>query len=350
MNQTLILIFAVFSTCVYLPGLYAQPIHPVRTMDVPNITETPVIDGLSNESHWSPAQELDIFNPTGWTGPSDLTARFNAAWSYGHFYIFVIVTDDIEHNWNGTDGGAWEFDNIEIFFQLDTNTIETDYSDNTVQLRFSRGESGFSSEHGRAGESEFIWCSVNTDDGWLLEAAIPWTSALPLGSLPEDIMDYLPLIGFDLAVADSDNSDGNVLSGNRDVQAAWDMDDPASPNDRTEDNAWNNAGAFGYITLVGDAVEMSRIDVTHLKSACGTDAVEPTETISLQAFPNPATETLQLINCRIGFPLVIVNIAGNIVFSGIADSEEPVLNISLLQDGLYLIKAGNTEIVKFLKH
>jgi hypothetical protein len=179
------------------------------------------------------------------------------AWDYSNFYLYVNITDDVEHSWNGTIGNPWEFDCIELHFQLDTQTVPSAYTDNTVQLRLSRGDAGFISSTMRSGldAADILYYWENTADGWLAECAIPWVFMLPNGALPEDIMDYLPLIGFDMMISDSDGFDPNVGERNSGTQIAWDADGvPDDTADGTEDNAWNNTSVFGYLNLVGSPV------------------------------------------------------------------------------------------------
>ncbi len=231
-----------------------QPVPPIKTENCPAVNGAINIDGIDDESSWSDVQEFTIFSlsdPADWTGSEDCSVEMKFAWDYEYFYTYIEITDDIEHNWNGTDGNWYAFDNINIYLQLDTMAVPSDYTDNTVWLFFNRGDMGWT-QHGRALVEDYISYWENTTNGWLLEAAIPWTCALPEGSVPEDIMDYLPLIGFDMLISDSDGSD--PMFGERDsgTQMAWDEDgEEGDTRDGTEDLAWNNTSVFGYLELVG---------------------------------------------------------------------------------------------------
>jgi hypothetical protein len=184
---TLILITIVYS-------INSQPVPPVKVADCPHITEVPVIDGLANEPHWSPDQELTIFNllfEGDWTGEADFDITFKMAWGWSYFYVLATIKDDVDHSWSGTSGNPWEFDNVELFFQLDTMTVPSDYTDNTNQLRFNRGsngEPGWKSSTFRKDpdgndytQDIFMTYWENTSDGWIFEAAIPWINIMPDG-------------------------------------------------------------------------------------------------------------------------------------------------------------------------
>jgi len=102
-----------------------------------------------------------------WTGEADYHIIMKFAWGWSYFYTFIKVYDDVEHSWNGADGNPWEFDNVEWFFQLDTHTFPSTYTDNTIQMRFNRSEAGFQSSTFRAGITveDFQWYSENTANG-----------------------------------------------------------------------------------------------------------------------------------------------------------------------------------------
>lgn len=325
------------------PALKSQPIPPIKTLDVLGVNEIPEMDGKLYECIWSKEQTMNIFNPKGWDGHDDFSASFHVSWSLSHFYAFVTITDDINHSWK-LGSKAWEFDNIEFFLQLDTNTITPEYNDNTMQLLFNRGDSAWAYSTGRATIDEFNWYSENTSSGWVLEAGIPWTAILPEGSQPEAISDYLPIIGFDIHATDSDNSDGDVMVGNIDVQLAWDMDIPNDPNDRTEDIAFKNTSVFGYLNLYS-ILNQGETSIGY----CEPTGIATNQLASFQIAPNPATESIQLLNCHSGVAISVYNATGQLVLFHTAIENDPILDVSYFQTGLYFVKVGNNKIVKLIK-
>ncbi len=248
----------VISVLVSANSAISQPFPPVKVENCPARSGAINIDGIDDETFWSEVQEFTIFslsNEGDWGGPSDLSVEMKFAWDDTYFYIFVDIMDDIEHNWNGTEGNNYEFDNIDIFIQLDTATIPTSYNESTSELRINRGlEDAWISTAGNIrNNAVIVWHQENTLDGWVVEAAIPWLSCMPSGSLPEDVMDHIDgLIGFDMMIVDSDGDDPVDGDRGNGTQMMWDEDgDEGDTADGTEDLAWNNTSVFGYLELVG---------------------------------------------------------------------------------------------------
>lgn len=322
-------------------SIFSQPVPPVRVAECYSICEVPVIDGIDNEGHWSEDQELTIFSlsaPEDWSGEADFIITFKMAWGYLYFYTFVRVNDDIEHSWNGIDGNPWEFDNIEWFFQLDTQTVPTTYSDNTVQIRFNRGEAGFQSSTFREGitEEDFLWHSENTAEGWVLECAIPWTNVMPNGSRQEDIYDWIEnrtVIGFDLSGADSDGTDPMVGARANGTQTAWDEDgDEGDTADGTEDNAWNNTSVFGFLELVLQCTGSTNKLDTDIKSKC---------------FPNPVATKLNFSEPFNYTSIKIYSSSGKLILD--QELTNSSIDVSSLIPGLYIAVFDNTDTFKFIK-
>lgn len=329
-NLRNLLMLAFITTCF---AALTQPVQPVRTMDIPFVYQSPDIDAQDDESGWSISQSTTIFNPTGHDGDADFSGSFKVMWSYQYLYFFAVISDDIEHNYSWGVGNPWEFDNCEIFIDLDTNTIETAYRNNsTVQLRFCRGLDSVETP-GRASRLEYEYYWENTASGWNFEAAIPWTCAMAEGMLPEDIEDYLcNSIGFDVAFADSDNLDGDPATGNRDVQSAWDMDEPDTDDDRTEDSAWNNTSVFGYINLLfcADAIEYEVAGNTTMIVYSGT-------------------EEIRVSGCTPGSQLMLYSAAGQLLNTFIAEQAEITIDIGKYNPGVYFLVDLKGNTAKFLK-
>ncbi len=315
---------------------FSQPQAPVKVADLPAITDAINIDGLNDEASWSEAQESTIFSRSAeedWEGPSDFTITFHFCWDYTYMYLFVNMVDDIEHVWDGTNGNNYEFDNIEPFWQLDTNTVTTAYNESTAQWRFNRGEIQWGSTEGNMRNDltaeDIVTYWENTADGWLLEAAIPWMALMPAASLPEDVMDYIDgMIGFDLNGADSDGDDPLVGARGSGTQTAWDEDGVEGDEaDGTEDLAWNNTSVFGYLHLVGDPI-----------SSTNEVAAEG----SFNVYPNPVTNTINISG--VNGPVEIYNIAGVHVMTIETNSAD----VSTLTSGVYIAVFDN-QSVKFIK-
>jgi len=328
-KQLLNLSFVAVALALYVVS-YAAPVEPVRTMEIPAATDgngaaPPALDGIA-EAVYSDVQSTDIFNPTGWDGESDFTAVYQICYDPENLYVLAQITDDVDHSYEWNVGNSWEFDNIEFFIMLDTNTVTTSYDDHTVQLRVCRNLDSVETS-GRAARADYgYYMEGAAAGGWLAEVAIPWTAVLADGEDVATMMDYINVevsLGWDLSGADSDNSDGDAAVGNRDVQSAWDSDDPSDEADRTEDLAWNNTSVFGYVTLA----EWNALD-------------EFTQN-SLNAYPNPATDEITF-DVEGEVSLEIYSITGSLVMV----ANEATVDVSSLNSGMYVAKdmINNTSV------
>jgi hypothetical protein len=275
---------------------------PVRTMTVPATVDAIQIDGNDDEESWGEAQDMNLFDPTGWTGLSDFSGYFKTCWDTSYFYFYADVSDDIDHSWDWYLGEPWMFDCIELFFDLDTNHASSTYDENSIQLRMTRGTDSLESS-GRADRKDFLyhWHNKPLGTGWIVEAAVPWTCAMPYGSLPEDFIEYIGnYMGFDVTFSDSDNAYGDPTMGARDAMMAWDSDDPDTPEDRTEDLAWNNTHVFGIINLIGEPVPPPIENRTYVEPINIMDIPLRTSPIVIDAYMNEncwsAPEDLSIFN------------------------------------------------------
>ena len=329
---------------------FAQPVPPVKVADCPAITAVPEMDGKDDEGFWSTEQTLTIFSLSSaadWTGESDYDITFKMAWGWSYFYIYVVIKDDVNHSWNGADGNAYEFDNVEWFFQLDTHTVPTTYNDNTVQIRFNRGAAGFQSSTFRSGitEEDFLWYAENTTDGWVLECAIPWTNVMPNGSLPEDIYDWIESgrpIGFDLSGGDSDGTD--PLAGDRagGTQTAWDADGVEGDTaDGTEDLAWNNTSVFGYLCMFGRCIPDS------IPDSDGPIPEDNTTASEIELFPNPVKDYLRMKSPQNHQKITIYSLTGELILE--SKKLNIPIDVSFIKPGLYIAVFDDTNAVKFVK-
>jgi hypothetical protein len=228
--------------------LIAAPVEPVRTMMVPYASSAPFLDGLMDDCYGE-LQTTEYGFPdqqAGYGGESDFRADFAVCWDENYFCIYTEITDDIDHSYEWDFSEPWYFDNYNIYFQLDTNTMVTTYDEHTVQLRICRGLDSIEYP-GRTERADYIYfMESQSADGWITEIAIPWTAVLGEGEGTELDLDYSGVaIGYDFDAGDSDNSDGDETQGNRDYQTFWDLDG----QDGTEDLAWMNTSLFGYIEL-----------------------------------------------------------------------------------------------------
>ena len=61
--------------------LLAQYITPVRTMSIPPTIDKIIFDGVDNESSYSAAQTLTMFNSSGYSGIQDFGGYFKSSFA-----------------------------------------------------------------------------------------------------------------------------------------------------------------------------------------------------------------------------------------------------------------------------
>lgn len=191
------------------------------------VPRAPEIDGQPDDI-WGgyPYDSVENVIVNDISGADDLSARFKVAWDSANIYVLANVTDDTLVS----DGGnIYENDGVEIYLDMG-NEKAGDYDDNDYQITYtwddtSRGD--LTITNGDLNADAVSYGMSNTDDGYILEFALPWDS---LGTrLTED-----DLLGFDFHVNDDD--DGDV----RDKKISWNAD---------SDYAWQNPSMFGTLYM-----------------------------------------------------------------------------------------------------
>jgi hypothetical protein len=343
MKKQLLILFTTAVMLAFFSISFAAHVIPVRTLYIPYARDFVTIDGAADEIDWIPLQTTDAFNKTGCsTYPdADLTIAFKVCYDIEYLYVWSEIKDDIDNS--TPDNGAtnpWTFDNVEIFLDLDTNNsgVVTAYDSNTIQLRINRGMDSVQTP-GRAPRSAYKLYWENTSDGWLFEVAVPWKAVLANSEETADIMPFLSMHmfhGFDIGGADSDAASGTPDL--RDCQTAWDNDDPNTPEDRSEDNAWNNRSVFGVVEFYWPV----SIDETMINKS------------NNNIYPNPAQNSLTINEINIGDKIEITNLVGLQIMLVTATSEKMDLDISALPGGnIFFVRItdaeGKTSTSKFIK-
>lgn len=187
---------------------------PPGSVIAPRVTTPFVIDG--DLEGWvnipSTVSAYTVYNQTWWDGSNDLDAFWRLSWDSVNLYIGVVVVDDI-HVQTQQALTAYRGDSLEL--QIDTDISgDTGTLINTddFQLVLSPGDFGAieptafrfrgtneNRMEGAPGHS-IIVSSAKTDNGYVLEAAVPW-----------DDLDLRPLD--DLVIGLSLNANDNDLVG-----------------------------------------------------------------------------------------------------------------------------------------
>jgi photosystem II stability/assembly factor-like uncharacterized protein len=208
------------------------------------VKDPPVIDGILDE--WTETR-YDIGSVTygkgEWTGNADLSGKAMFAWDETYLYLAARVYDDI-HAQNAIGEDIFLGDGIE--FLLDRN-VPADYytqnlSSDDYQLGISAGApADMSNSDSKAVLPEdYLWYPkasegprdeveigvFYTDDGYKIEAAIPWTM---LGITPARGQHY----GFAFSVSDNDNPSKNIQQTLMTTVPTRVLTDPTSWGDLT---------------------------------------------------------------------------------------------------------------------
>ncbi len=261
-----ILFFLGFST---VSLVYAQHVEPTRSMLVPALKDKITIDGIADETSWSEESTItEVYNPiSGKISPSDLSGYVKLCWDVNNLYVFVSVKDDTAYTINEGPYYSWEYDNVEVFLDLDTTIKGSYYSSDAAQYRFNRQSDQQICTTPRNGTT-LVFEEVENIDGWQVEAQIPWLSFMPAGSAQKDFLDWITeAIGFDIQICDNDGF-------GRDGQTSWDADVEGS--DASENNAFFQTQVFGLINLA--------FNDTTLEANAGPDqTVEENSLVTLDA-------------------------------------------------------------------
>lgn len=244
----------------------------------------PTIDGTIDAS-WETLASYVGVDPTTWTPMPDHTSLadcsfdWTAQWDADSLYLLIIIKDDIPTTGSQAEGSSaiqWMNDNVEISITDPAAGV------NSVFYRFgyNRAPEALGQLDGKPTPDGANYATADTDDGWLVEAAIPWNT---MSSDTVDFSGYPAIdkvLNMNVNVADLDLEDASgwdQLSGH--VQWPWGwgktdvtlvatatVDDtaPAAPaNVASADVTYNSANVswdatgdadvMGFLVLANDA-------------------------------------------------------------------------------------------------
>jgi hypothetical protein len=342
--------------CVFTVSfLSAQYVEPMTTLEIPPVeveADIPVIDTDGSDAAYSDFVAMTIAKEAGAAAAAydtdgnepDFNSRFKVCWDLDYLYLYAEVIDDVFDPFTNGKSDSWTWDNVEVFIDLDTNATTNTYDANsTIQLRFCPGllaDDGSDSiveTRGRADYAEYITAWDEVAGGYTLEVAIPWVSAAPAAmTLGHNCIDSVrtanTVIGFDVAVADSD-TDGSGDTGGRNVdggqQMFWELDEPIG----NEDNTYQNRRVFGWAELTGNPA--------HWDEWFDKTPDMPQHSITFR--PNPVSDKLYIEDYN--GPVAIYSVIGIKLME--LDFVNETVDVSGLNRGVYILAttAGNARFV-----
>ncbi|MBN1115686.1 MAG: T9SS type A sorting domain-containing protein [Bacteroidales bacterium] len=304
---------------------YSQHYDPLRIWEeVPrNWSSDVILDGVDDECFWSEATDLGepVIETDDWTGEQDLSAYIKLCWDLDNLYFFAHVEDDINSAFDGSTEDWWLYDNVEIYFDLDTASNKGEYDYFSFQIRYNRGLDTLINTTGCNGKNLNNFVVAEGENSWQIEAIIPWHGLISDALFAEELWNYVNknAIGFDVIVNDNDGEQGS-----RECQLTWDAD--GEDDDELEDNAWYDTRTFGILKLSN-------------KSNC----VAYTQANDYKAddnyiFPNPANEYLFIKNNSEIESIEIYSIQGQLIKKVNRNILATGIDLSGILQGEYIIK------------
>ncbi|MFC7142675.1 sugar-binding protein [Halosimplex aquaticum] len=195
--------------------------------EIPKADSPPTIDGELDDS-WSDQERTDFQHTVigELDGDGDLGGGWRARWDADALYVHVDVVDDRK----SVDSEAkYNDDAIEVYVDGDYSNLSSYDGSNDFQIVFPRDAPSVTGTLPNDPSLEMAWS--DTEDGYALEAAIPWSALAP-----EETIEAGHLLGFDVHVNDDDSGDG------RDAKMNWYNE---------KDDSWDNPSAFAAVELAG---------------------------------------------------------------------------------------------------
>jgi hypothetical protein len=217
----------------------------IKPISIVWASKAPVIDGLAADPAWAQIAPVDlkywaVLRGLERRSPGDLSARFRAAWDNTGLFVLVEVVDDVRLVAPDSERrSAYQFDNVEIYVNADWHNLRTatgEYIKGAcTQIRINRGfDTPFSGEGDPEMFALFVTKQRETEEGWTAELHVPWQV---VSVKTEELMAQERSIGFEVAVADADDS-----ATRRDALLMWN-------NQTGDDLMWRNINYFGQVRL-----------------------------------------------------------------------------------------------------
>ena len=293
------------------------------TLDCKYTTSPPEIDG-EIDPIWDDVNLHPLQQREWWGSPTGLYSWFKMMWDDETLYILNYIEDNTLVN---DAANPWENDNVELFFDMGREKANDGegFDDNDYQIRYIWNDDTYTGSEG----IDETWASSNgvtraqttldNEERYVMEWAIPWdalagiTVFVPIGGSKFD---------FDVSVAD------NTGSG-RAYIISWNT---------TADINYKNTSLYGTVTLSDEEVSTS-VDL-------------PVGAL-FNMYPNPVTDYMSISHNKLIKDVIITDMIGKEVMMINSDSQNPVVDLSKLGNGVYFIRitdeSGADFTRKFLK-
>ncbi|MGD8787515.1 MAG: sugar-binding protein, partial [Phycisphaerales bacterium] len=210
-------LFCLVSLIVVM-GLAGYVLAQEPNVEIPDAGGTPpVLDGVMDEI-WSLSTEQTLTitkEGTSPDNPMDCSGGWRALWDWDYLYILVDVNDESLVQDSGATEG-WNDDRVEIFIDGDNSKDSTTDGVNDYQynFRWNNGEvetpvEWYFQDSGIDKLEGVEYAIATTEDGYLIEVALPWSTLTGEPPLPGGF------VGIDVMIDDDDDGDG------RDTQISW---------------------------------------------------------------------------------------------------------------------------------
>jgi hypothetical protein len=322
---------------------FGQFVQPVKSLSIPYAGNI-IIDGIASATEkYCTAQPVTVVDiPTGEVDdPADLSGSFQVCYDTKFLYVFASIKDDQPGIWDPKLGldASWNYDNAEIFFDLDTNgTFATAYDSTCVQLRIARGTDTIytasdmpshalpAKDPLRAGKGNIVM--VNGSDYWKFEAKIPWGAVFPANNTIKNIYKYTCIPNaMDFSIGDNDK----VPTGpGRDRQGTWDWEDIGNPAKPYIGTAFKNRTEMG---------------ICYLSVEYCSSAINYTTKSNTVVFPNPTTGIVTISNLNGATSASIMGITGAVLMH-VDLTNNNQIDMSQLKAGIYFLILDTGFVVK----
>jgi hypothetical protein len=294
------------------------------------LSKTPVvIDGIADDACWKDAQwhPIDqVWIPYGATmKEGDFQGRFKLAWDSLYLYLLAeIVDDSLSDDHSDPLQNWWDDDCLEIFIDENRSKGNHERNNNAFAYHVSIFYDAIDLNSSGAGVNyknniEVVMDTI-AEDTYIWEVAIKnYTSEFNPGD-PEAsrvILHHHKLMGFTLAYCDNDETSAREnFIGSQYMTAA------------TANNNYITADYFGSLLLV----DPDYVEPTSIKSISWNEPVH--------AYPNPVNDNLVLqYNTGLKYTgkIEIRDICGKLMALHYFDSDNKLINVSELNEGMYLL-------------